>query len=184
MKRKPNTVGGGSQTNKNGLLFERTTDLVESFNNLKNYHVEIYPYKEKSRSGEVFKNRERIGYFFEQNSIYKRFLEPKGIDVSKLVSSKLKPDSVFINLKNNTIYIIEKKYQNSHGSVDEKLQTCDYKKQYYKKIFHGLLFNIKFYYILNDWFRKPQYEDVFNYIDSVGCKKFINLIPFDELGIQ
>ena len=60
MKRKPNTVGGGSQTNKNGLLFERTTDLVESFNNLKNYHVEIYPYKEKSRSGEVFKNRERI----------------------------------------------------------------------------------------------------------------------------
>ncbi|MDC0878711.1 hypothetical protein OAQ02_04055 [Candidatus Marinimicrobia bacterium] len=184
MKRKYNTVGGGAKTNINGLSFERDTDLLDAFNSLKNYHINVLPYDEAPRTGEVFKNNKLIGLFFEQNSLYKRFLEPKGINALDLVSTKLRPDSVFINLINDTVYIIEKKYQAQSGSVDEKLQTCHYKKRYYKKLFKNLNLEVEFYYILNNWFTQERYKDVFDYIDEVGCKKFINFIPFEDLGIK
>ena len=45
------------------------------------------------------------------------------------------PDSVFVNHTNNTIYVIEKKFQEGSGSVDEKLQTCDFKKRIYQKLY-------------------------------------------------
>ena len=102
----------------------------------------------------------------------------------KLISKKYLPDSVFVNDLNNTVYVIEKKFQEGGGSVDEKLQTCDFKKQIYERLLKSLNVRVEFYYILNDWFRKEEYSDVFNYIHKVGCKKFINFIPFKELGIK
>ena len=66
--------------------------------------------------------------FFQQNSLYKRFLEPKGINALELVSAKLRPDSVFLNLINKKVYIIEKKYQASSGSVDENFKHVIIKK--------------------------------------------------------
>ena len=62
------------------------------------------------------------------------FLEKHNIDWKKINSKKYLPDSVFYNRSNKTIYVIEKKYQAGAGSVDEKLQTCNFKKTVYKKI--------------------------------------------------
>lgn len=76
-----------------------------------------------------------------------------------------------------------KKYQARSGSVDEKLQTCDFKKKQYTKLFKPLNIKVEYYYVLNDWFRKPEYEDVFEYIESVGCKYFIEELPLDEIGL-
>ena len=47
MIRKYNTVGGGSQTNINGLSFERDTDLLNSFAKENSFAVEILPSKFK-----------------------------------------------------------------------------------------------------------------------------------------
>lgn len=69
------------------------------------------------------------------------------------------------------------------GSVDEKLQTCDFKKKQYKKLFDPLRIEVEYYYVLNDYFDQPQYDDVFEYIESVGCRFFFNEIPIDELGL-
>lgn len=46
-----------------------------------------------------------------------------GLSVKKL----LPDDSIYVIL-NNTFFIIECKYQQVGGSVDEKLQTCDFKR--------------------------------------------------------
>ena len=67
--------------------------------------------------------------------------------------------------------------------MDEKLQTCDFKKKIFAKLIEPLNLKIEYYYLLNDWFTKPQYKDVFEYIESVNCKKFIEFIPFEELGL-
>ena len=37
-----------------------------------------------------------------------------------------------------TLFIIEVKYQQVEGSVDEKLQTCDFKRKQYLKLVVGL----------------------------------------------
>ena len=94
------------------------------------------------------------------------------------------PDSVFYNISNKTVYIIEKKYQEGPGSVDEKLQTCDFKKKVYMKSVNPMGLKMEYYYLLNDWFDKPVYKDVFDYIKEVECKFFIGFIPFYELGLD
>jgi hypothetical protein len=43
--------------------------------------------------------------------------------------------------------------------------------------------NTEYYYLLNDWFDKDVYKDVFEYIENVGCKYFIDFIPLNELGL-
>lgn len=174
MRRKPNIAGGGSKTNLNGLLFEGRTDLLQSFQDHPDFEV---------RGNRVFRRGEMIGLYYEKHNFYSRYLEKKGVNWREIISKKYLPDSVFININNNTAYVIEKKYQERSGSVDEKLQTCDFKKKIYEQLLSGLGLKVNYYYMLNDWFEKSEYRDVFEYIDSVGCKKFINFIPFKEFGL-
>ena len=72
------------------------------------------------------------------------------------------------------------------GSVDEKLQTCDFKRKIYSKLINECRENYqtKYYYLLNSWYERNEYEDVKKYILDVGCKYFVNKIILDELGIK
>ena len=63
------------------------------------------------------------------------------------------------------------------GSVDEKLQTCHFKKRQYEKLVAPLGLRVAFYYLLNDWFRNASYRDVLEYIEEVGCRYFFKEIP-------
>ena len=175
MRRKPNTVGGGSKTNLNGLSFEGRTDLLESFENNPNFKV---------KGNEVFQNDKLIGEYFEKHNFYSLFLEKKGIDWKKINSKKYLPDSIFYNHSNQTVYVIEKKYQAGAGSVDEKLQTCDFKKSVYKKLIEPTGLKTEYFYLLNAWFKKDVYKDVFEYIQKVNCNYFIDFIPLEELGLS
>jgi len=173
MARIPNKVGGGASTNFNGLRFEGRTDLLEAINKHTDYSI-------KNRN-EVVKNNKVVALYFEKHSLYKNFLKPKGVNYKEILSKKLLPDGAL--LVENTIFIIEKKYQAGAGSVDEKLQTCDFKKKQYIKLFSILNIEVEYYYVLNDWFDKPQYRDVFEYIESVGCKYFIENLPLNEVNL-
>ena len=64
--------------------------------------------------------------------------------ITPLVSKKLLPDEAFVNNITRTIYIIEKKFQHRAGSVDEKLQTCDFKLKQYKKLANLVGFDIEY----------------------------------------
>ncbi|PNK60618.1 hypothetical protein [Psychrobacter sp. FDAARGOS_221] len=174
MARQPNIYGGGAQTNANGLKFERQTDLLTMIDRIgPEYTIERHIIK---------KNGIEIARHFKGHSLYRDLLIPRGINYKEILSKKLLPDEAL--LVNNTLYLIEKKYQNVSGSVDEKLQTCDFKKKQYTRLLKPLDISVEYYYLLNDWFDQPQYKDVFDYIQSVGCKYFIGELPLSEIGLD
>ena len=173
MAKTPNTVGGGARTNLNGLQFEGRTDLREATRQNPIYHL--------NEKDQVLKDNLVVAQYFEKNGLYKKLLEPKGINYKTVLSKRLLPDGAL--LVANTLFIIEKKYQAGAGSVDEKLQTCDFKKKQYQKLFTPLGINVEFYYVLNRWFEQEANRDVFEYIKSVGCKYFIEVLPLNEIGL-
>ena len=42
---------------------------------------------------------------------------------------------------------------------------------------------MEYCYILDSWFKHPQYKDVLDYIISVNCKYYFDYIPLQELGL-
>lgn len=83
----------------------------------------------------------------------------------------------------NTLFIIEIKFQKVAGSVDEKLQTCDFKQKQYRKLMAQLNIEVQYIYVLSDWFRKPEYKDSLDYIISVGCQYYFEYLPLQKLGL-
>lgn len=194
--RKPNTIGGGAQTNINGLKFERNTSLLADIQKTKRYRVTFgcdqnprftpakrRDYATRKTCGQVFdlKSGKRIAQYFEQDVLYTQFLEINGVNYKDFNSYKLKPDGCLII--GNTAIIIEKKFQSGTGSVDEKLQTCDFKKKQYEKLFGPIGFEVRYIYLLNGWFNQPKFDDVFKYIPSVGCEYFIDVLPLKAVGL-
>jgi len=112
-----------------------------------------------------------------------KFLKELKIDWREVISKKLLPDdSIYVIIK-NTLYIIECKFQIVAGSVDEKLQTCDFKKKQYQKLFSRANIEVEYIYLLSDWFKKTGYKDVLDYIISVRCSYYFNYIPLEKLGL-
>lgn len=169
-----NTSGGGANTNRNGLEFERSTELRDAFLEHPRYVLQDDTVVDRATALPV-------GVLLEKNKLYKDLLAARGVDYKQLVSKRLLPDGAF--LVGDTLYIIEKKFQAGAGSVDEKLQTCHFKKRQYEKLVAPLGLRVEFYYLLNDWFRDPSYRDVLEYIEEVGCRYFFKEIPLAELGL-
>jgi hypothetical protein len=167
-----NGKGGGKTIT--GLKFEKRIDLHKVVSNLPNYTLV---------GNEVFYNKEKIAEIYRKNDLYKKLLEPNGIDYKKLISKKLLPDDAIFVLKGKTLNIIEIKFQEVAGSVDEKLQTCDFKNRQYKKLLNPLGITVRYIYVLNEWFKKPEYKDVLDFVHEVGCHYFFYTIPLDFIGL-
>ena len=165
--------GKGGGNTKTGLVFEGTTDLSEFLNSQKGYKVE---------NGNVYFNHELVGRIFKKYGFYS-FLDELKIGWKSLVSKRLLPDdSIFVVIA-NTLFVIECKFQQVAGSVDEKLQTCDFKRKQYQKLLAPANIEVEYIYLLSDWFRKPEYKDVLDYIHSVHCYYFFEYIPLVKLGL-
>ena len=123
-----------------------------------------------------------IAKSYKKQGLYK-FLQGKKVDWRKYISKRLLPDEAVYVIVNNTLFIIEMKFQKVAGSVDEKLQTCDFKKKQYRKLMAPLNIDVEYIYILNDWFRKREYKDTLDYIISVGCQYYFNYLPLEKLGL-
>ena len=164
---------GGSKT-QSGLRFEKRIALKDVLKEVKNITI---------NDDDVLINGKLVAQLFQKHKLYKNLLEKRKVDYSSIVSKKLLPDDAILNLQNNTLYIIEIKFQEVAGSVDEKLQTCDFKNIQYNKLLDQLGIKVKYVYVLNDWFKKPEYRDVLEYITKSGCFYFFNEIPLDFLGL-
>lgn len=163
----------GSKT-KTGLKFESRVTLGKVINSLPDYSVS---------HDVVYYKRKKVAEFYQKYKLYKNLLEPNHIDYSKIVSKKLLPDEAVFIITDKTLYIIEMKFQEVVGSVDEKLQTCDFKNKQYKKLLAPLNISVKYVYVLSDWFTKKEYKDVLQYIKDVGCYYFFNELPLSFLGL-
>lgn len=175
MVKRINTHGGGAQTNINGLQFEQTTSLQDVLK-LAGYTVD---------GTKILKDGIEIGLSVPKRKLYTDFLELKenNIDYTKYNSKRWEPDECFVNYQNKRVYIIEKKFQHSVGSVDEKLASCHFKLLEYSKLLEPLGYSVIYLYVLNDWFKKKQYRDTLAYIRKMGCYYFYNKIPLDFLGL-
>jgi len=165
--------GGGGANTQTGLRFEERINLGTAISQLPDYEI---------KGDEVFYKSRKVAHLFSKHKLYKNLLELKGINHTTYLSKKLLPDEAI--LIENTLFIVEMKFQYVAGSVDEKLQTCHFKKRQYTKLFSETDINVEYIYVLNDWFGKPEYKDVLEYIAEVGCHYYFNEIPLSILGLN
>jgi hypothetical protein len=169
---------GGAHT-LTGLNFEEETDFHKLLQKIKGYSLQ--PIKGKAGIG-VFFQGQLVARCFRKYAFYK-FLEESNIDWTKIISRRLLPDDALLVIVRETLFIIEVKYQQIAGSVDEKLQTCDFKKKQYMKLIAPLELKVEYVYVLNKWFKKSEYKDVLAYINSVNCHYKFNELPLAWLGL-
>jgi hypothetical protein len=150
------TGAGGSNTNKNGLSFEDETELTSEFTKIEldmlSRDKKIFIEASKGKLHKIMKSRNEIN-----------------MDILPAAGCK-KPDDSFINIKNSAIFIIEKKYQQGPGSVDEKIQTGPFKKQHYEELFPN--YTIHYIYCLSNWFKRDEYKSVMNYLKKNNISIF------------
>lgn len=165
-------IGGGNT--KTGLHFEERVNFCDLIKFRDGYSV---------LDEKVFYKGELVALSLKKHGLY-GYLRERGIDHTTLISKKLLPDDALYVLNRNTIYVIEVKFQDVAGSTDEKLQTCDFKIKQYKKLFSDLGCKVEYIYVLNGWFKKPEYADVLDYINSIeGCAYFFDELPLGVLGL-
>ena len=118
------TGGIGGEKTLTGLNFESKVDLQKLLERIPGYRIGTLP--GKAGVG-VFYEGKLVARCFRKHDFY-RFLEESNIDWSKMLSRKLLPDDAMLVIVRETLFVIEVKYQQVAGSVDEKLQTCDFKR--------------------------------------------------------
>lgn len=165
---------GGANTNKTGLGFEKRVDLRKKFEGLKDYSVE---------GNDLLFEGKIIAKFFKKHGLYRWLSIEHKIDADKILSKKLLPDETIFILKDKKLFIIEMKFQKVSGSVDEKLQTCDFKRKQYTKLLKPANIGVEYVYILGNWFKQQIYKDTLDYILSVNCFYFFEELPFSFLAL-
>lgn len=173
------TGGTGGGTTITGLNFEKKINLTTLLGQIQGYRVEE---NLRGAGTDIYFEDDLVARCFSKHDFYK-FIEEKGIDWKKFLSQKLLPDDALFVIVRESLFIIEVKYQQVAGSVDEKLQTCDFKRKQYMKLLNPLGIKVEYVYVLNDWFKHPRYKDVLDYINSVNCHYKFNELPLPWLGL-
>lgn len=165
--------GKGGGNTKTGLRFEGRVNILDLLKSKKGYTV---------KKDVVYYKDEEVALFLGKYKLYK-WLESQGVNYETILSKRLLPDEALYVVVDNTLYVIEMKFQKIGGSVDEKLQTCDFKRKQYARLMAPLNIEVEYIYILNDWFRNPKYKDTLDYVISVGCQYYFEYLPLQKLGL-
>jgi hypothetical protein len=150
--------GKGGANTLTGLNFEKKVDFIDLLKGIKGYLIKSSSTKAGS---EVYFKGKLVARCFKKHDFYK-FLEENGINWKGIISRQLLPDDALLVIIRETLFIIEVKYQQAAGSVDEKLQTCDFKRKQYLKLVKSLELKVEYVYVLNSWFKKPVYKMSWN----------------------
>ena len=154
------TGAGGANTNKNGLKFEEVADLKDRYESII-----------RRKIGSEVKFKGHLSTFIEvSKSALHKYMEKIGEKnmILKPAAGCKKPDEAYIDLEKKNIFIIEKKFQQTSGSADEKLQTGYFKQLHYKELFPN--FNIYYMYCLSDWFKRE--DSALKYLKDGGIPVF------------
>ena len=171
--------GTGGANTQTGLHFEARTDLRQLFEAIPGYSLRI---TNDNAGYEVWFEDQLLANCFKKQEFY-RFLMRYDIQWQNYLSKRLEPDNGLFVIVRDTLFIIEIKFQTVAGSVDEKLQTCDFKRKQYSKLVRDLGWRVEYVYVLNDWFRDARYRDTLEYIHSMNCHYLFNEIPLSWLGL-
>ena len=177
--------GTGGANTGSGLEFERDVDLIRLFKRIPGYtirRVSLENGKPDEFRFEIFYKGKHEARSFKKSGFY-RYLEEEGVDWKSILSRQLLPDDALLVIVRETLFIIEVKYQQTGGSVDEKLQACDFKRKQYIKLVHSLGLKVEFIYVLSKWFQDPKYKDLLDYINSMNCHYTFDDLPLSWLGL-
>lgn len=149
---------GGCNTNKNGLAYEDITNMC-------NYTKNFTECNEAGKKYRVFDFDGTTSVQVEKKSL-QNYLHA---DYKKQEKS-LQPDEAFIDTDKKTIYILEKKFQQTAGSVDEKIQTGMFKRELYEQMYPS--YTIEYCYVLSDWFKADKYLPEMRFNKKYGIRVF------------
>tara|TARA_B100000524_G_scaffold341574_1_gene235786 strand:+ start:76 stop:786 length:711 start_codon:yes stop_codon:yes gene_type:complete len=159
IKTNKGTGAGGSNTNKNGLPYEKITEL-------KNEYTIIDSKKHYKKI--KFNNSDKEFIIVKQSGLFKYMENKINKDIVKAHGCK-NPDECFIDELDKRIFIIEKKFQQTGGSVCEKIQTSNFKIWQYSRTFCHK-YKIIFCYCLSNWFKE-------------NCKAEIEYLKFNKVPV-
>jgi len=163
-----------SRNTSTGLIFEEDTPINQIFGFLGKEALMFASDNEKAkRTGlknwrDVVNNLPNVQYEGTGNGKRPNFW-----------SKNYVPDGVIIH--NNTLYIIEKKFQKCTGTADAKLSEGGFRLNRFtllKKYLPYKISNVKYLFILGEWFKKPEYKDRIEY--EKGNNPNIEFMFYDE----
>lgn len=150
------TGAGGANTNRHGLSFEKKTNARSSL--LSNGFIEVDGYY-------LSKSVEDRKFVFVSQGGFKKYMEQKhGIKEGKIYRN---PDEAYIIEYNNGIKImkiLEKKAQNTQGSVEDKLWAGPIIKKSYKLMTDNK-FEVHYGFCVNTFLKNKLISNQQKYID-------------------
>ena len=123
----------------------------------------------------------KLPRIFKKHGFY-RYLKKIGVEWEKIISKKLLPDDSIYVIINNTLFIIECKYQQVEGSVDEKMQTCDFKKKQYQKLMAQVNIDVEYIYLLSECLKSPNTKTFWIISSVCGVTTILSTSRF-QIGI-
>lgn len=162
------------------MNYESKVDFKNLLRSIDGYKVEkIFG---KAGMGVFFEGK-LVARYFGKNDFYK-FLDESNINWRVIISKRLFSDNAILIIIRNTIYFLELKIQQVPELIDEEdLMMCDFNRKQYLKLVTPLGLKVEYVYVLSDWFKKSQYKDVLDYIQSVNCHYKFNELPLAWLGL-
>lgn len=161
------TGAGGAMTNRTGIDFENIQYLEDFIFNKGMILVKNISTSSRSELFNIVKDGKHIGYYGRQSQFYKalELFDSKYNEkfIKSKLSKKILPDGFILDIKNKRLTIFEKKWQQSSGSVDEKIQTAPYKIAILEGLLSGSGLALTYQYILSSWFQHHQYDDLKKY---------------------
>tara|TARA_B100001996_G_C18527841_1_gene541796 strand:- start:212 stop:766 length:555 start_codon:yes stop_codon:yes gene_type:complete len=136
------TGAGGSNTNGNGIPYEKKTDLDD--------RIKIMN-KNKVSTVIKFNGHDKLFVKTKQAQLFKYMKDEINKNIEGAHGCK-RPDECYIDKELKNMFIIEKKFQQGHGSVSEKIQTPDFKLWQYSRTFPN--YTIIYIYCFSDFFKK------------------------------
>lgn len=195
---------GGANTNRGGLEFENKTDFAAFIQKDLGDKYTLIPYefkspiiKSTSSVYEIFRNsnlEKPIGYITKQFQFYNGLMSLYGL--RNVNHKQWKPDEVFFNLETNTVFIVEKKWQQGPGSVDEKIFGFVNKRRLYQNDFNQspdepkptvefcALFNSSWWLYGNDNKNAKNYQDYFDNLRIDGIRIFFDTYDYWWFGLE
>lgn len=172
------TGAGGANTNLNGIRFEQDTYLGEWIEKANFDLVKIGKSTDRTQLFEVFnKQKQLVAYYGRQGKIYDalKFMIGNSFSnefIKEVLSAKINPDAFILNINTKTLHIFEKKWQQTSGSVDEKIQTAPFKLEMFQKLVSQYGVSVTYNYILSSFFSNDKFRNVFEYYEQ---EKFSNI---------
>ncbi|OCB83241.1 hypothetical protein A8O18_11170 [Lentilactobacillus parabuchneri] len=182
---------GGANTNRGGLKFENQTDLAHHImTDLSDQYLltEHQPaetvIKSSSPVYDVFRKRghEQVGIITKQFQFYNILKEIYHLE--NINHKQWKPDEVFFNFLTNTVFIVEKKWQQGPGSVDEKIFGFVNKRRLYQNNFNQLAHEPKPTVEFSALFNSSWWIYGVKNAQDKGITDFTNVPPKNETAYQ